>query len=201
MKIAFALFLMLILNFLVLAQTATKKDGPPDLEVLTISWRYVPPPKNNIDMREYRNNGGPLQNPDRGRNDVANIEVKPLYRSDQIKPVWGLFVDFTVRNSGSRTIRKIVWDYFVVDPANGKRVGFRQYKANVKIHPGATAKLIAKATGRPIGFVDANQPDDANDANQAPTNRQKQPTMSNQSNEEVNIQRVEYSDGTVWKHQ
>jgi hypothetical protein len=194
MKVLFVLLLGFILSSLTMAQTATVKNHLPDIEVLQITWRHTPPERNNIDLRSYPG-GAPSQFPDRSLNSVANIEVKPLYRSTDIKRWSGWLCEFTVRNTGTRIVRRIVWHYAFTDPITKKTVGYRQYKARVNIKPGATAKLVAREDRKPpIGVVDASE---IEDINQTP-GADKFPART-QSNTGTTIDRIEYEDGSVWR--
>jgi hypothetical protein len=187
----FALLFGLAFSASIAAQTATLKDGPPDVEVVKIIWRRIEH-RRNLDQWHPRT---PPQNPDRGPNEVANIVVRPLY--SEIEPWSGYVCEFTVRNNGAKIVRKLVWDYVFIDPATKKRIGYRQYKSKVKILPGTTAKLVARVGRPPIAVVDVNQ---INTNSPAQTNAgSDKPGTLSQSNEETTIERIEYKDGTVWK--
>jgi hypothetical protein len=194
MKLLFVLLLGSVLSSLTMAQTAAVKHRLPDIEVLDVTWRHTPPERNNIDLQSYLGRA-PLQFPDRSPNSVANLEVQPLYRSTDIKKWSGWLCEFTVRNTGAKAVRKIVWHYAFTDPVTGQTVGYRQYKAKVNIKPGTTAKLVAREDRRPpIGVVDAGEIEDINQTSGA----DKFPART-QSNKGTTIDRIEYADGSVWK--
>ena len=175
------------------AQTATLKDGPPDVEVVKITWLRIEH-RRDLDPYVYYQRVPP-QHPDRGPNAVANIEVRPLY--GEIVPWSGYVCEFTVRNIGAKIVHKLVWDYVFIDPATKKRIGYRQYKSKVKILPGTTAKLVARIGRPPIAVVDVNQIRHNGPAQMDLSSDR--PRTLNQSNEETTIVRIEYKDGTVWK--
>jgi hypothetical protein len=89
--------------------------------------------------------------------------------------------EIRVKNTGTKTIRGLVWEYAFSDPAE-KNVRSRQYESKIKIRPGGIKSLFAKG-GPPRGVVNANQ------VSKMPANN---------SPEQVIIERVEYADGTVW---
>lgn len=88
-----------------------------------------------------------------------------------------------VSNTGSKAIRKLVWEYVFFDPATQKEVGRRRYENKVNIRPGKTSNVIARSLTPPTGTIDANQVG-------------KKP--KDQYAEQIVIQRIEYADGTVW---
>jgi hypothetical protein len=88
-----------------------------------------------------------------------------------------------VNNTGSKAIRKMVWEYVFFDPATQKEVGRRRYENKVNIRPGKSSNVIARSLTPPTGTIDANQVG-------------KQP--KDQYSEQIVIQRIEYADGSVW---
>ena len=83
-----------------------------------------------------------------------------------------------VKNTGTKTIRKLVWHYAYSksEQADGRD---REFSAKKKIGPGATTKLVV-GSGPPSGVVDVND------------------IAKDQTPEQVIITRVEYADGSVW---
>ncbi|MBC7929239.1 MAG: hypothetical protein H7Z38_01620 [Rubrivivax sp.] len=83
----------------------------------------------------------------------------------------------TVRNDGAKAIKAVEWDYFFDDPEGGKELKRYRLQSKQQIAPGSTQKLTKDV------FI---QPDD----NTRHINAGKQ---------RVQITRVEFGDGSVWR--
>lgn len=88
-----------------------------------------------------------------------------------------------VTNTESKIIRAIDWDYVFFDHADGKEVGRHLFKSKVKIQPGKSAELSRRTASPPTSVVDV-------------TKTAKK--IKDQYAERVEIQRIEYEDGSVW---
>lgn len=181
------------------AQVPSSASGAPDVTVLKVSWRRVS--RSNPRLDEV-----PPRNPERtlrmavntARINAANsarsqgIDRLPVlldvpsipYSPPTVRPWAGFIYEFTIKNTGSKIIRKLVWEYSFTDPVTQRTVGRRQFKSSVKILPGMTAKLVARSSLPPVGTINAaragqNSPD--------------------QSPEQMVIQRIKYADGSVWQ--
>jgi hypothetical protein len=88
-----------------------------------------------------------------------------------------------VTNTESKSIRAIDWDYVFFEQADGKEVGRHLFKSNVKIQPGKSAELSRRTASPPTNVV-----------NVAKTGKK----IKEQYAERVEIQRIEYDDGSVW---
>jgi hypothetical protein len=89
-----------------------------------------------------------------------------------------------VTNNDTKTISAIEWDYVFYDPTTDKEVGRHLLKNNVKIQPGKSAELSRRSASPPTKTVDVNKTDKK---------------IKEQYAERVEIQRIEYADGTVWQ--
>ncbi|HKS26332.1 MAG TPA: hypothetical protein VJS44_00870 [Pyrinomonadaceae bacterium] len=142
------------------SSSASAADAP-DMTVVKISWYSVwRNPK--IDPSHFYETGMPRE----------------------MRPRWGCYYEFTVRNTGSKIIRKIVFEHSFTDTATQKTVGRRQFKSKVKILPGMTATLVAFYPGGPVGTIDVNQV--RQDSRELPP-------------EQMTIQKITYADGSVWE--
>jgi hypothetical protein len=83
----------------------------------------------------------------------------------------------TIRNDGAKAIRAVEWDYVFDDPEGGKELKRYRFQSKQQIAPGSTAALTKEA------FI---QRDD----NTRHINAGKQ---------RVQITRVEFGDGTIWR--
>ncbi|HEX8175787.1 MAG TPA: hypothetical protein VF543_11770 [Pyrinomonadaceae bacterium] len=203
MKILTSMLLLLLFAIGAAAQVPSDTQNAPGVEVIQITWH-------RISGGDPRLNEAPLtQNPERAARMAVNQARIGEYNSARmsqggnvpapvllsvpgpdpvqapvIRPWSGYVYEFTVRNTGTKTIRKIAWEYSFIDPRTNRKVGKRQYKSNVKILPGATSKLVVRSTLPPIGTVNA---------------RRAGPGTQDQSPEQMVIESIKYDDGSVWK--
>ena len=192
--------LMILLTGSADAQVSSSTSGAPDVTVLKISWRRVEPgnPKLNEagiisadSAARMAVNTARINSANSARESGANTPPPALLHipatpdsPPAVRPWVGFIYEFTVKNTGARIIRQVVFEYSFTDPRTQKTVGRRQYKSNVKIRPGMTANLVVRTSLRPIGTIDATQ---------AGQNQQ------DQSPEQVVIQKIKYADGSVWQ--
>jgi hypothetical protein len=97
---------------------------------------------------------------------------------------WGWYHhEITVRNTGTKTIRALVWEYAFSDPTAKLQIRQHQYHKTATIKPGKTRNLSVRVHGVPNGVITANNGGAIPAAN---------------SPQQVIIVRVEYADGTFW---
>ncbi|HEV2800321.1 MAG TPA: hypothetical protein VGW12_07485 [Pyrinomonadaceae bacterium] len=100
----------------------------------------------------------------------------------------GPFTTYTykakVTNHDTRTIRAVEWDYVFYDPATEKEVARHPLKNSLKLQPGKTTELSRRTARPPTDVVDVNKTDKK---------------LKEQYAERVEIQRIEYTDGTSWQ--
>jgi hypothetical protein len=89
-----------------------------------------------------------------------------------------------VRNDGARKVRRLDWEYLVVDLASGREAGRHRFTSKVGVSPGRTKKLVGRSASPPSNTVDVQ-----GGADGAPA----------RYSERVVIRRVEYDDGSVWE--
>ena len=89
-----------------------------------------------------------------------------------------------VSNDGTKKIRSIAWDYVLFDAATQREMGRNQFESKVSIGVGKTKDLFGSSKTPPATIVDVSKSDKVERGQYA---------------EAVEIQRVEYSDGTVWE--
>jgi hypothetical protein len=83
----------------------------------------------------------------------------------------------TVRNDGARAIKAVEWDYLFDDPEGGKELKRYRFQTKQKIAPGSTQMLMKEA------FI---QPEEST-------------SHINTGKQKVQIKRVEFADGTIWR--
>lgn len=89
-----------------------------------------------------------------------------------------------VRNTSSRVIDGVAWDYLFIDPTSNKEIGRHQFLSFEKIRPDKATRLEAVLRSAPTKVIQVNQ----------------QQKKSVRSSERASIQCVLYSDNTIWKN-
>jgi hypothetical protein len=207
MKVVNSTLLLVLLAGAIAAQspsTAPSSSTGPSVIVLRSRWRAASPsPALDRDPLEVNERQANLQqgivkainaNQVRVKADQPPVQIPtvgtlpntpPNVRSHTLTPGYRPSAAYTyeirVRNTGTKTIRKLVWAYALTDPAVGN-LRSHEYKSNTKIRPGRIKNLFADG-GPPRGVVSVNQVS------------QSQPEGSA---DQVIIERVEYADGSVW---
>lgn len=91
-----------------------------------------------------------------------------------------------VVNTGAKKIRSLVWTYVLLDHETAREVGRHNFESKVGIGAGKSAGLSAWSTQPPATVVDASK-----------AGRKSREQFA----ERVDIQRVQYDDGTVWERE
>lgn len=168
------------------------------VEVLSSRWRHLAAPNPTLDQdplavneRQANLQKGIIQaisaNQARVKADQPPVQIPTVGTSSttsvprRTRPSASYSYEIRVRNTGTKTIRRLVWNYALSDPTD-KSVRSRPYENKTKIRPGGIKSLFAKG-GPPRGVVNVNQ------GSQLPADN---------SPEQVIIERVEYTDGSVW---
>lgn len=194
--------LMVLLTGSVAAQDTSNTSAAPDVTVLKVSWRKVDPPNprlsppptggspdyaqrvavNQARMNEHTSARNSGLNP--APPVLLSLPSIPAEPPLVVRPFSGFIYEFTVQNNGPKTIRQVAFEYSFTDPETQRKIGRRNYKSNVKIRPGMTAKLVVRSYLRPVGTIDA---------------RQAGQNLNDASPEQVVIQKIKYDDGFVWQ--
>lgn len=200
MKILFLLSLLLTLCLPLQSQTET--TGAP-LSVTNFKWkraRRTPPPQevesntpmravipqNKIFARNARANESPgARDPNSdtldGRSEALEKSVAES-RSQQPEPVDGYAYHIKVHNTISKTVEAVFWEYRFEDPANADSLSRRQFLCGVEIGSGKSKDLEAFSRFGPSDVVNVKTLDSATPFK-----------------ESIVINRIEYTDGTVWQ--
>ena len=194
--------LLILLTGSAAAQVSTTNSIPPDLTVLKTSWRRVesgnpvlnqPLSSVSIDSgarravngsRTAEANDRRARGEDVGAPRLVSVPSTSDFGPPPVRPWAGFVYEFTVKNTGAKVIRRVIFEYSFTDPSTQKTVGRRQYRSHVKIRPGVTANLVVRSAERPIGTIDATA------AGLSQLDR---------SGEQVVIQKIVYADGSVWQ--
>jgi hypothetical protein len=198
MKYLYLLILLLLLAVETSSQTLSNSSG---LSVIHKKWRMTSiNPHNSID------NEDPFR-----VNDEANQSIrdqKNTLRQNVIRQQAGLPVipppvrqkaieaekrselstsyiyQIKVKNNGTKTIKKVVWEYVFFDSNTKQVLGRHRFISNTNLKPRETDTLIMKQFSAPTGSIDAK------DAGKK---------LSNLYVEQVNIKSIQYTDDSVWQ--
>jgi hypothetical protein len=198
MKLCSSLFLgLLLFTGSAISQTALTRSDAPDLLVSKISWQkevFVPalyddpmqPNQEQVNLKReqkiiarannVRVQGGqnPLPLPTR--------EVMSANRKAPAGPSVSYLYKAKITNTGSKTIRALIWEYSVIDE-NGVQAGTHTFIDNSKIRAGRTAGLVAYSSTPAVNVITSQSAKDSR----------------HQYSERVIIDRIEYDDGTYWQ--
>ncbi len=202
MKILNSLLLLLLLAVGVSAQAVSNGADAPGVAVLEKNWRREvrnpmleeDPMRANIEQEELERAMKQNQRTNAIRASMGLPPVPPPSRvpsardDDRAPAPSSLIVLYVYRakvsNTGSKAIRKLVWEYVFFDPSTQKEVGRRRHENKVNIRPGKSTNLVARSVSPPTGVIDAAQAGKKS---------------RNQYAEQIVIQRIEYADGAVWQ--
>jgi hypothetical protein len=197
MKILSALLAALFLTALVPAQDAAKPGLPPDIEVLSKSWRREAvhaklgddPMRANDQQRdtmieqkkatEYNATKGSRERPIRPETADSSQPSVEMPKDASLSYLY----QAKIKNTGSKTIKLVEWAYVIIDSESKETINRFQSVNKVKINSGKSADLIISTPTPPSNLVDAG----------------KSKKGQAQFIEEIDISRIEYSDGSVWQ--
>lgn len=89
-----------------------------------------------------------------------------------------------IKNTSDKTIQTIRWEYVFFEKGTNREVGRQRFFAKVKIQPGETKNLTGESISPPTGAIDAKLVDKK---------------IRDQYSEQVIIQSIEFTDGSVSK--
>ena len=200
MKYLYLPVLLLLLTAGVSAQTLS---GSSELSVLQKKWGET-----------WQTNSGqdpPLSKDPFEANDAArqaNNDQKDYVREREIRQKQGkppesprnrvkkpepqiyseIYISYTyqikVKNNGTKTIQKVVWEYVFLDPTTKQEVGKHEFISVTNLKPGKTDNLTMLKFSPPTGTINAK-------------NAGKK--SSELYDEQVNIKSIQYTDGSVWQ--
>jgi len=105
-------------------------------------------------------------------------------RSPKSAFVDGFLYQARIRNAGKNTIEVLFWEYQFKEPANPENAASRQFLCGVNIKPGKEQELSVFSTFSPGGVISAGSLEDKS---------------GKLFEEKILINRVEYTDGTIWQ--
>src|ERR1051326_1972855 len=207
MKLPFVisgLFVPVLFSLLFPCQTATPNNENSPLVVTSFKWTHArrtvetPPeegstaparamiPQNKTFARNARvNDPAGVRDPNAdtldGRSEALEKSVQDS-RSTTAKSADGFAYQIKVQNTASKVIEIIFWEYQFQDPADASLLARRQFLCGVNIPGGKSKELEGFSLSGPTDVVNVN-------------------TLANrsQNKEQVLVNRVEYSDGSIWQ--
>jgi hypothetical protein len=191
-----ALLLLLFILLVDASAQSSQESEAPDLTVTKKIWRkeiYHPaltadPFRSNDEQAELQRarkensvrNSTRVNEGNTPRQVVRNTEPMP---TESDRPQTWFVYRITVKNSGTKTITGLEWDYLFFDSERAEQVGQHFFRHRIKIRTGKSIELIGQSTKPPSSVIDATKAKNG-DA---------------QLSEQVIIRRVEYEDGSVWQ--
>ncbi len=105
-------------------------------------------------------------------------------RSPKTREVEGFAYKVKVRNSGPKVVEVLFWEYQFEEAADPSNLARRQFLCGVQVKAGKDRELLAWSASGPNGAISAG----------SLANKAESPFR-----ERVRINRIEYSDGTIWQ--
>lgn len=197
MRVLNLLLLLFLLAGGVSAQDLPAVADAPDVVVVEKKWRSEmryplleqDPLRPNMEQMELER---ALKQNQRDNSIRASMGLPPLPPPTRVpamreekngSPTVQYIYQARFMNSGTRQIKRVVWEYVFFDPATQKEVGRRSNDSKVEIRPGKTKNVTVRSAVPPTSTINVTQMG------------KKQPE---QYTEQVVIQKIEYSDGTFW---
>ena len=199
MKILF--LLALLLTLILPLQSQVETSAP--LTVANFKWtraRRVPPtqevegsaparaviPQNKIFARTARENESPgARDPNADTLDGRSAALEKSVaesRAPKAEPVDGYAYHIKVQNTITKTVEAVFWEYRFEDPANADSLSRRQFVCGLEIKPDKSKDLEGFSRSGPSDVVNV-----------------KTLNSGTPFKESILINRIEYTDGTVWQ--
>ena len=136
-----------------------------------------------VQMNKRETIRGNVINKQLGRDTVPLPTAQPaLVTSRGPSPIYVYEVKFM--NTGTKTIRALVWEYVFFDPDTRQDVGRHLYRTEMSLRPGKNKKLVELSLAPPTSIVNVTKTG---------------AKLQQQYPDRVVINRIEYSDGTHWQ--
>jgi hypothetical protein len=193
MKILGLLLLVTLIWFDVSAQSPeSQSEQPPDLAVVKKNWRKeIHNPAMTADPFRSNDEQAQLQRAQKDnaiRNSVRVREgnvPQPTARptmpveTESDAPSVKFAYRATVKNTGTKTIKAIHWEYLFFDSEKTEQIGQHTFRQQVNIRPNKSMELVGRSSYPPTRVLNA--------------------AKTQQLAEEISIRLIEYEDGSVWQ--
>lgn len=197
MKILFASLLMFLFVFSVVGQKADESSGTAKLEIIKNEWKQeIYNPLLDEDPFQAINETKQAQQDEINYRKQTEIRAK-MGLPPEPKPVRIRQVDNTstdrsvsyiyyikVKNTGTKEIEAITWDYVFYEQGTKQEAGRRSFVSKVNIDPNESKSIAMRSASPPTTTVNVK-------------NAGKK--MRDLYSEEIAIQTILYTDGSVWQ--
>lgn len=180
-----------------------QSSASPDLEVLQASWSkdrigweqdpFIAAGETDDERRlrlrhekratDAKSRGSGLNQYERDSRTDAEIKAAKRLTAP---PRYVFVYELQVRNTGRQIVTTVFWDYVFYDAATKREVGRRQFISEQKINPGKKAQLRFVIRTPPALMISVHS-----------LEKREMESIIGQ----VEILRIEYQDGSVWKQQ
>ena len=196
MKVLAQAVLMFSLLGVALAQAPMDPVAAPDVVVVENEWRKVvrnpalddDPLRAGRETIEFEQAKRETARINQVLADLGRDPLPPPTRSSSgIKsgnPYVSYVYEAKIRNTGTKTLRSVVWHYAFFDADKKEEVGRTLCTSKVNLRPGKTADLVGTSRSLPISVVDVSK-----------SGKEIKGTYT----ERVVITRLEYGDGSFWQ--
>lgn len=205
-----AFLILLSMPVMPQAQAPADPSQPPDLIVVQLNWtKYFHRPgwdedvfrPNDERAQEVRAQSTANQTSTHSRargsqptnKETADrqVQVPPtsakVGRPGKEKGILEQYIySITVKNTGTKQITRIIWDYILTDPNNPEDATHHEFETAVRIKSGKQKKISEISPARPTHVVNTRE-----------MNKSAKGTFI----ERAVINSIEYSDGTSWTRQ
>jgi hypothetical protein len=164
-------------------------EKPESAEGMTPPASAMIPANKNFSRNVRANEPMGVRDPNADTLDGRSAQIEKNVqeaRSPKVKQVDGFAYRVKVQNSGTNLIEVLFWEYQFADQSNPTNVTRHQFLCGVNIRPGKDKELEGFSVSGPSNLIDVDS---------------LAKKSTNPFQERILINRVEYSDGTVWQRQ
>jgi hypothetical protein len=115
---------------------------------------------------------------------AALEKIEQEAKSPKTVTVDGFTYQAKIRNAGTNTIEVLFWEYQFIERANPANIVSHQFLCGVNIKANKEKELLVFSTSSPVKLISLDSLGDK---------------ANNVFDEKILINRVEYSDGTIWQ--
>jgi hypothetical protein len=204
MRIYALLLSLLVVPFVANAQTPAASSTAPDIEVVKFSWSkerlnweqnpFNGPNENFHEMQfrarsekrvsDAKKSGTTGQQTAAERDAKVDAAIVAAARQPTGPARYYFIYRTSVKNSSTKQIDEIDWDYVFIDAATGLELGRHQFTSTKTIAPGKSKELSFSLSAPPTKRISVYA-----------LNKQERSGITDQ----VVVVRVKYSDGSVWQ--
>jgi len=204
MKVYALLLSLLVVPLASNAQTPSASTNPADVEVVKFSWSkerlnweqnpFNGPNENFHEMQfrarsekrvsDAKKSGTTGQQSSAERDLKVDAAIVEAGRQPSGPARYYFIYRASLKNSSTKPIEEIDWDYVFIDSATGQELGRHQFTSNKVISPGKSKELSFMLSSPPTKRISVSA-----------LNKNERSGITDQ----VVIVRVKYSDGTVWQ--